>query len=319
MKLKTALLGVGLSALMASVAHAQTYSIGTNKQGSLFFATGTALSKLAVQETGLQFRVAPFGGTNTYLPMVNNGQLAFGLANAGEAHFAYEGTELYKTPNKNLRMIGVMYHINGNYAVAKSSPIKTIKDLKGKRVPTEYTSGVVFSYITRSLLATEGLTKKDVKAFPVSNFVQGVNALISGKVDAAYIPVGSGIGKKAMASISGGWRFISFNNTPEAAKAMNSVFPFGTPQVLKPSKVNQGVDAPTSMFRVVAYLVAGKHVKDDVVYKLTKAVHTGKGTLAKSFGKFKAFRPGAMAAKHSVPYHPGAVKYFKEAKLWPAK
>ncbi len=320
MRVLKLLLGMAVVSVTFATAQAQTYSIGTNPQGSLFFATGTAISKVAVLKTGLQFRVAPYGGSSTYVPLINKGELEFGLANAGESHFAYTGTEIFDgKPNPNIRLVGVLYHINGTFAVATNSPIKSIKDLKGKRVPSDYTSGAVFRYITNSLLATEGLTIDSVKKFPVANFVQAVNSMASGKVDAAYIPLGSGIGKKAMASMKDGWRYITFDNNPGAAEAMAKVFPFGTPQVIKPGKRNTGVATPTSMFRVVAYLLAGAHVSNDVVYQLTKTIHTNKSDLAKAFGKFNAFKPDTMATKHSVPYHPGAIKYFTEIGQWPPK
>ncbi len=318
--MRTLLLSVGVAALLAISAfpHHETFSIGTNGQGSLFFATGTAISAVAVHETALPFRVAPFGGSSTYLRMVNEGEVAFGLANAGEAHFAFTGTEIFDgRPNENLRMVGALYHMNGQFAVPNDSSLTSIADLAGKRIPTDFASGVIFKFITGSLLATEGLSFRDVKAFPVSNFVQGINALIAGHVDAAYIDVGSGIGAKANAEIRGGWRFLTFENTPAAAAAMQRVFPFGSPQVLLPSEQLLGVVEPTSMFRVVAYLLAGTHVSDDVVYELTKTIHTNKQTLGDAFGKFRDFDPENMATKHSVPYHAGAIRYFEEVGQWP--
>jgi len=85
-------------------ASAQIYQIGTNPQGSMFYSSAASISALMVQKAGVQFRVAPYAGSSTYLPLINSGQVAFGMVNAAEAAFAYAGTELFKgRPNPNLR------------------------------------------------------------------------------------------------------------------------------------------------------------------------------------------------------------------------
>ena len=122
------LAALGAAGLFAGAAAAQTISIGTNPQGSLAFASGTAVSKVMVEKTGLQFRVAPFGGSSTYLPMISRGEIDFGFANQGETAFAYKGIEIFKgRPNRNLRQVGVLYRINGTFGVPTASPIKKMR------------------------------------------------------------------------------------------------------------------------------------------------------------------------------------------------
>lgn len=320
MKILGSVAALSTAGLFAGTVMAQTISIGTNPQGSLAFASGTAVSKVMVEKTGLQFRVAPFGGSSTYLPMISRGELEFGFANQGETAFAYKGIEIFKgRPNRNLRQVGVLYRINGTFGVPTASPIKKISDLKGKRVPSDYTSGRIFHYITGGILATHGMSYDDLNRFPVPTFVAGINAMIQGKVEAAYIPLNSGIGKKAMAAMSGGWRYITFDVSPEAAKAMHNVLPYAEPNILQPSKRLTGVVVPTAMMRVQFYIVAGAHVSDDVVYKTTKTLYHNKKALAQAFGVFNRMVPKSMPAKHSNPYHPGAVKFYKEVGLWPPK
>ena len=97
-KFRAFVLGLSVAVGAAAVgggASAQVYQIGTNPQGSMFYSSGASISALMVQKTGVQFRVAPYGGSSTYLPLINNGQLAFGMVNAAEAAFAYSGTELF--------------------------------------------------------------------------------------------------------------------------------------------------------------------------------------------------------------------------------
>lgn len=315
-----ATMGAATALALAAPAAAQTYSVGTNPQGSLAFASGTAVSKVMAQHAKLQFRVAPYGGSSTYLPLIHAGKLDFGFANQGETAFAYDGVEIFKgRPNKNLRNIGVLYRINGTFGVPAKSSIRSLADLKGKRLPSDFTSGRIFHYLTGGLLATQKLDYNDVERFPVPTFVRGIDALIQGKVDAAYIPLNSGAGKKAMASMSGGWRYVGFPVTKEAAERMHAVLPYAEPNVVAAKKTNTGVVEPTAMMRVQFYLVTGAHVPEEVAYQTTKTLYANKKALAQAFGPFNRMVPNQMPAKHSMPYHPGAIRFYKEAGLWPPK
>ncbi len=303
---------------LAGTGYAATYSIGTNPQGSLFYSTGMAVSKVMVEKTGQQYRVAPYGGSSTYIPLMNKGKLAFGCANGGETAFAYQGTEIFAgKPNSNIRMIAAYYKNYGGFAVRNNSSYKMMRDLKGLRIPSDYTAGRIFHYLTEAILAAEGLTHSDFKFFPVPGFVPGINMFIQGKVDAAYIPMNTGIGKKAMATIKGGWHFVDFDGSAAAQLKVDRVLPSSRTEELSPGKLREGVTIdPTTMLVVDFYVIGGAHVADDVVYTLTKTMHDNKADLAKSFGGFKNFSPNGMAPKHPTPYHSGAIKYYKEIGIW---
>lgn len=313
-----AAIGAVLAAFFAFGAAAQTvYSIAANPQGSLLYSTAAAISKVAQERVGLQFRVAPYGGSSTYLPLLNKGEIEFGLANGGEYYFAFHGTEIFKgQPNPNIRLISRLYSIDGNFAVPVDSPIKTIKDLKGKRVSSDYTAGIVFHYLTAALLATEGLTYEDVRKLPVPTFIAGINNLTQGKADAAYIPLNSAVGREAMASIRGGWRYITFEVTPKTGEIMGGFFPFSTPNVLQPSADAIGVASPSAMIQVWTYLAANKDVPDDVVYKVTKTLYEQQSELAASFPNFRQMTQSNMVDAHTNPWHPGAIKFFTENNRW---
>ena len=303
---------------LAGTGYAETYSIGTNPQGSLFYSTGMAVSKVMVEKTGQQYRVAPYGGSSTYIPLMNKGELAFGCANGGETAFAYQGKEIFDgKPNSNIRMIAAYYKNYGGFAVRNDSSYKMMKELKGMRIPSDYTAGRIFHYLTEAILAAEDLTHSDFKLLPVPNFVAGINMFIQGKVDAAYIPMNTGIGKKAMATIKGGWHFVNFDGSAAAQPKVDRVLPSSRTEALSPGKLREGVTVdPTTMLVVDFYVIAGAHVSDDVVYTLTKTIHDNKVELAKSSVAFNGFNPKGMAAKHPTPYHPGAIKYYKEIGIW---
>ena len=321
MKMKTWAIALGAVAVVSAPAAAQTYTIGANPQGSMFYAAAAALAKVGVDKTGLQFRVAPYSGSSTYIPKVNAGELAFGMSNGAEYSFAYSGTELFKGhENKNLRSVMFTFALTNGFAVRNDSNIKTPADLKGKKVPGIYSSGKIFAYLQRAWLAAAGMSEKDVTIVPASNFVVGVKAFMDGRTDAAYIPFNSGIGKQAMAKIPGGWHYLSTGTVANADDKAETALPTARTVTIKPGKNATGIlGKPTTLVAIDVAMFTNKDVPEDVVYRLVKTVYAGKSDLAKALGAFARFDPKHMVRKSSVPYHPGAIKAYKELGIWPAK
>ena len=322
MNMRTLAVALGaIVGLSAPAAAQQTYTIAANPQGSLFYSTAAAIAKVEVEKTGLQFRVAPYSGSSTYIPLIDKGEIAFGMSNGAEYAFAYSGTELFKDhPNKNLRTVMFTFPITSGFGVRNNSPIKTVVDLKGKKVPGVYSSGRIFVNLQKATLVAAGLNPKGVVIVPAPNFVVGVKAFMDGRTDAGYIPLNTGIGKQAMAKVPGGWRYLSIGNAPGADEKMAAILPTSRTVKVKPGKNATGVvDDPTVLLAVDIAMFANAKVPDDVVYKVVKTIFEGKPELIKALGAFARFNPKNMAHKTPVPYHPGAIKAYKELGIWPEK
>lgn len=321
MSMKTWAAALGAVVAISAPAAAQTYAIGANPQGSMFYAAAAAIAKVGVDKTNLQFRVAPYSGSSTYVPKVNSGELAFGVSNGAEYSYAYKGTELFKGhPNPNLRSVMSTFALNNGFAVRNDSNIKTAADLKGKRIPGIYASGKIFAYLQRAWLAAAGMSEKDVTIVPASNFVVGVKAFMNGRTDAAYVPFNSGIGKQAMAKIPGGWHYLSTGTVANASAKAEAALPTARVVTIKPGKHATGIlGKPTHLIAIDVDIFTNKDVSDDVVYKLVKTVYKNQSALAKALGAFAHFNPKMMVRKSAVPYHPGAIKAYKELGLWPPK
>jgi TRAP transporter TAXI family solute receptor len=314
--IKTGLISLGLLASTHSLA--ATYSIGTNQQGSLFYSLGAALSKVMVEKTDKQYRVAPYAGSSTYIPMMNAGRLEFGFANGGEAAFAYLGKENFDgRANQNLRLVGVVVATQTSFAVPLNSEVQNVSDLRDKRVPSGYNSGRTFHFYSNAALASASITIDDTKKVPNPNFVSAITALEEGRVDAALIPMNVGAGKKAMATMSDGWRYLSLDDSAEAKAAVSLNLPSARIVSVKPDASKTGVIAdPTNMIEVDFYLVAGADVADDAVYELVKTMAENKDSLTSAFGAYARYSPENMVQDNVVPYHPGAIKAYKEMGIW---
>lgn len=312
MKLAMALLTL---AFLATGVHAQTVSIGTNPQGSLAYATGAGVAKVAIEQGGVNMRVVPQGGPVVTLPLANNGELDFTISNVAASSFAYLGKEMFKGRKQDkIRLVAVLFPLYSGFYVRNDSDIKTLSDLKGKRIPSRFTKQKIVGLNAQSVLATVGLSFDDVEGVPVPNGVRGVRDFMEGKNDAAYFSLTSGITRQAHAAV-GGIRVLSMENTPAALAALQAIVPAGTIATVNPAKLFPGVGEPTHVFKASFVVNTSTKTPDDVVYKVVAALHANKQKLIGSHGMFKQFDPGKMHVDLGVPYHPGAVRFYKEKGL----
>lgn len=292
--------------------NAQTIGIGTNPQGSLAYATGAAIAQVVSDNTELKARVIPQGGPVVTIPLVNNGELEFSISNAIPLAFAQSGKAMFKgRPQPGAQMAAAVFNLNVGFFVKKDSPIKSIADLKGKKISSEFVKQKNLALIGRAILATAGLTFDDVLGVPVPNGVRGIDDFIAGKIDAGNFSVTSGKVKQAHAAV-GGIRWLPIPDTPEANAILAKIAPGSFVQLAKPAPSRPGMEQPTGVFAAPFILVAGANTPDDVVYKVVKAMHANKAGLVASHKAFNGFQPKAMAPDLGIPIHPGAAKFYKE-------
>jgi TRAP transporter TAXI family solute receptor len=310
-----------LTAFLVSTATAQTLGIGTSNPGSITHSSGSAIAKLITEQLGIQTRVQPHGGNSAFVPAVNAGEVDFGAANVLEMQYALTGTGIYKGQVlKDLRVVTVLMPLRTAFFVAKDSPIKSIKDLKGKKVPGRWTSQKVIQHITKGLLANAGLTYDDVKTVPVPNVNRSADDFIQRKADTFFFAVGSGKVREAGAKV-GGLKALPVDPSPEAVARLQEHMPVMYPLLLQPSKANYGINEPTYVAAFDLLFLTHNRMSDDVIYKITKALHGGKKALFASFKPLGAnFSPKKMAKiLPAGVYHPGAIKFYSEVGLWPPK
>ena len=321
MKLLTSVLALAALAITSGAATAQTVGIGTMEQGSLYFRVSTVIAKLMNEKMGIKARVQPFSGTSTYIPLLNKGEVQIAMVSVSDAINAFKGEDNFKgRPQTNLRMLAVMFPLPFAYLVPADSPVKKVEDLKGLRAPSRFTSQTVVAINERAVLATGGLTRDDLKGYPVPNIFKGIMALADGKVDASAAAAGIAPVRQADIKLRshGGVRFIPIGTKPEQIAAMQKVVP-SRPLILKPSKQLPGVTEPTAFMGYPTFLAANASVSDDMIYKLVKLLHGSKDDMAKASAVLARFDPDGMTIPLPTPYHPGAIKYYGEIGQWPAK
>lgn len=310
---------VALSALaLAGTASAQTLGIGSTKAGAVSQITATISKAVSEHAPGVQMRKQTMGGTQQYIPVVNAGELAFGISNISQYYMAQEGIALSKgTKYGNLRLLTTMMKFTVSPVVAIKSGINRVSDLKGKRVASGFKGSPLFVYITSGALATDKLSYADVKKVPQVGLVQHWRAFISGKIDMAIAAAGSGFVKQMQAKIDGGVKHLSFDDSPEALARMQKWFPKSEWVVVKPKKGLTGVLKPTNFVAYDFLLWTHKGMSDDVAYKVAKVMHTKEKQLKAGGPLWRSYKAnGRLQKDHGYAYHPGAIKYYKEVGLW---
>jgi TRAP transporter TAXI family solute receptor len=311
------LVACALAVAIASTAAAQTYGFATLPPGSILHAQASVIAKVVQDNSKLQIRVIGYGGDTGILEAVNSKKADFWVLDVGESADALHGRGTWKGNAKpNLRTAITMYGFQMAFWVRKDSPIKSLADLKGKRVPSEWVQQTGVVPHTTAVLAAGGLTYNDVVKVPEVNVVRAADDFKSGKLDLLFFAVGAPKVAEVAASV-GGLRLLPMNPLPDSEKRMKSVrteYYFST---VNPAPHIAGIDQPSQVQTIDTVIGVGAHVADDVVYEFVKAMHRNKKALAEGHPNFNRFDEKESAkGQPTLPHHPGAIKYFKESGIW---
>jgi uncharacterized protein len=305
------------AAAFATAASAQTISISTTPAGSFTNSAGAAMAKVISEKTKLNAVIAAQAHQG-HVP-VSGGGADFGMSNSFDATFFVTGTGEYEGKGKQemLRLVASLIPYRVAMHVRADSNIKTLADLKGKRLSGGFTSQKTIRRIIEAHLANAGLSYKDVSEVLTTNVRTSATDFTAGKTDALFFAVGSAAVKQAAASV-GGLRILPVDGSPDAMKRVQDLLPGSYVVEVRPSPAIDGINAPTNLVAFDMVFFAHQKMSDDVVYQVTKALHENKAALASVFPAFNLLDPAKMAKPvQGMQFHPGAQKYYQEVGILP--
>jgi TRAP transporter TAXI family solute receptor len=201
--------------------------------------------------------------------------------------------------------------------VRKDSPLKSVHDIKGKRVTGEYPAQLAVWYNLFGHLATAGLTWSDVKVVPVPAANEGVDALVQGRADVTLHALNSAKIREADSTV--GVRHLSSDCSPQGEQRLGRAVPGYYTRMMKTGTALAIVE-DTCVIAYDIYLSTHKAAAEQVVAGVLKAVWDNLEKLSPVHPIFKEWtRDRAVATDVTMPYHPAAVQFYKEQKLWSAK
>jgi TRAP transporter TAXI family solute receptor len=272
---------------------------------------GGLASVLSKHVPGMQATAEVTGGSVDNINLIGTGKPYVGFSMADAAKDAIEGKDKFTNKKVELRTLLVLYPNRMNVVTTEASGIKTMKDLKGKRVSTG-SPGSATEVMAFRLIEAAGLDKdKDVKRERLGA-AESVNAVKDRKID-AFFWVG-GLPTAAVTDLANtpGTKIVMVDNAAEVT-AMNKKYGnlYYTDTIAK--SVYSGMAKDNQVSAVANILVVNASMPDDQAYKIVKAVFDHQKELIATHAEYANInvasqRPG----NSSVPFHPGAVKYLKE-------
>jgi len=295
-------------------------TIGTGGITGVYYPTGGAIAKIVNKkrkEYGIRCTVESTGGSVFNVNAIMSGDLEFGVVQSDRQYQAFNGSEKSEwagRPQKDLRAVFSIHPESVTLVASVDSGIKTVADLKGKRVNIGNPGSGQRQNSIDALSAVGIDFEKDLKAEGVKA-AEAPGLLQDGRIDAFFYTVGhpSGAIKEATAGATK-VRFVEV--TGAGIDEMLKKYPYYAksfvPVNVYPGAIN---DADTPTFGVKATFCTSAKVPDEVVYAITKEVFDNFEDFKKLHPAYQVLTKEGMLEGLSAPIHPGAMKYYKEAGL----
>ncbi len=292
-------------------------TIGTGGITGVYYPTGGAIAKMVNQkkdEYGLRCTVEATGGSVFNVNAILAGDLEFGIVQSDRQFQAVKGLAEWKDrgAQESLRAVFSIHPEAVSLVAADDAGIKTIQDLRGKRVNIGNPGSGQRQNAIDALKSAGIDYEKDLRAEHVKAS-EAPGLLQDDRIDAFFYTVGhpSGAIKEATAGV----RKVHFVPVVGVEKLLEE-FPYYAKAKIAlsnyPSATNEE-DVPT--FGVKATLMTSASVSDDVVYAITKEVFENLEAFKKLHPAYEHITKESMLEGLSAPIHPGAMKYYEEAGL----
>jgi TRAP transporter TAXI family solute receptor len=306
---------LSLAAAVAAPVHAQQFfRIGTGGTAGTYYPVGGMIANAVSQPGKIVATAQATNGSVANVNGVAGGALESGFSQSDVATWAYTGTGVYEGKPKvtDLRMIANLYPESIHLVVKKGSGIKSVADLKGKRVALdEPGSGTLVN--ARIVLAAYGVKESDIKPEYIKPNQAG-DKLKDGALDAFFFVGGAPAGAIAeLASSGAGIELVPLAG-PQA-DALRKTNPYLAVDTIA-AGTYKDVPAVQTMAMGAQWVTSAK-ADTETVYQITKALYgkAAQDTLAAGHAKGKFITKENAVKGVGIPFHPGAEKFYKEAGL----
>ena len=305
---------LGVIALVGAAQAQQFFRIGTGGTAGTYYPVGGMIANAVSQPGKIVVTAQASNGSMANVNGIAGGSIESGFSQADVATWAQKGTGIFEgKPNvPNLRLIANLYPESVHVVVRKGAGVKSVADLKGKRVALdEPGSGTLVN--ARAILAAYGLKEADIKPEYIKPNQAG-DKLKDGSLDAFFFTGGAPAGAIAeLASAGGGVDILPIDGA--AAEALKKSSPFFSDDTIA-AETYKGVGQVKTL-AVGAQWVTGDKADANTVYEITKALFSdaAQKALAAGHAKGKFITKENAVKSAGIPFHPGAEKFYKEAGL----
>jgi TRAP transporter TAXI family solute receptor len=309
-----ALLAGAVCAFVMAAASADTTFINvlTGGTSGVYYPLGVALSQLyakALPNAKTAVQATKASAENLNLLEAGRGEIGFTLGDALSDAWKGEAEAGFKAPLKKLRAVAGIYPNYIQIVASADSGIKTLADLKGKRLSVGAPkSGTELN--ARAILKAAGLSYKDLGKVEYLPFGESVELMKNRQLDATL--QSAGLGVASLRDLSTSMKIVV---VPVPADVVAKVGDPAYQAMVIPAKTYEGQDQDVPTAAVQNFLVTHESVPTEVVYQMTKAMFTNLPTLAAAHSAAKAISLQNATKGLPIPLHPGAEKYYREAGI----
>jgi TRAP transporter TAXI family solute receptor len=302
------------AAMVAGVAIAQikAISIATGGTGGVYYPLGGGLANVLSKEIpGLQATAEVTGGSVDNLKLINSGQSELAFVMADAALDALNGEDKFKGSKVPVRTLMVLYPNQMHVVTIEGTGIDKLADLKGKRVSTG-SPGSATEVMAFRVIEAGGLDKdKDMKRERLG-VAESVNAIKDRKIDAFFWVGGLPTAAVTDLAATPGVKMKMIDHS-EVVDKMNAKHGKLYAASLIKAGVYPSQDKDNKNTVVWNILVANASLPDEMAYKVVKTMIEKKADLVAVHQEAKSFSlDNQIKSNSSIPWHPGAVKYFAE-------
>ena len=312
--MKKKVLGILLAAAMvmgtSTVAMAASdLTLGTGGTTGTYYAVGGVMATVLnpVMED-VVLTVTSAGASKANIQLIDEEDADLAIVQNDVMYYAYTGTDLFEDEGayETFASVAGLYDETVQIVTCFDG-IKSVDDLEGKTVSVgDAGSGTEFN--AKQILGAYGLTFDDINVVNLG-FGDSAESLKDGKIDAAFIVAGAPTTAVVDLATMKDVHLVQLDD--EHIEALQSDYDFYTKTTV-PAGTYKGVDEDATTVSVRATLIASTEVGEDEVYELLKAMFDNKDDLVAGHAKFEFLNLEDAVAGISVPFHPGAVKYFAE-------
>jgi TRAP transporter TAXI family solute receptor len=311
MALAIALAG-GLAASTAADAQQKTIAIGTGGTGGVYYPLGGAVANvLSKNLPNVQATAEVTGGSVDNLKLIASGQGELGFSMADAAQDAFKGEGKFTSGKVALRTLLVVYPNRMHIVTVEGTGIDKLADLKGKRVSTG-SPGSATEVMAFRVIEAAGLDKdKDMKRERLG-VAESVNAVKDGKIDAFFWVGGLPTAAVTDLAATPGTKIKLIDHSDVVGK-MNAKYGDLYSAGTIPAGTYPGYDKDNKNTEVWNIIVTGDKMSDDDAYAIVKTLVEKKADLVAVHKEANSFNlENQVQDRSPVPFHPGALKYFKE-------
>jgi TRAP transporter TAXI family solute receptor len=314
-RLSGALAAVCLTAAAVSTPASaqQALRVGTSSSGSIFYTLAVGLSTMLTKHAGIAATAEPVGGSTANMFAIGADKVDLAISNAYAAYDAFHGNKPFK------KKVGIGLFAQGapsfrQIVVRVGSGIEKPEDLVGKTIIGKRPALPEIGLITDALFKVYKIDPGKVKVVTTTNTGEAVNAIKSDTVDAVVIPGSRGAAYLQELGRDGKIKFLEIPD--DKMKEMLALLPKSMSINKLKAKTYPGQDNTVNVFSLASYMVAATRLSDDTVYKVTKTLFDNIAEFHTFHGVAKEWTLEEALDDPKIPFHAGAVRYFKEKKLW---